>query len=192
MGLIILHGFSRKKEKNYPDLRYILISYTSLSIVILKCFMFTQQMCSLWLHWSEKWVNNNGACILQTVKLQTSEAVSLSLLLRTFHSWEHPWVPVAFSLLPEQILKPCFHGNSQDHQGSLAEGLIPSSEIGLSRANHFLLPRFWGEDGNSQRSWWQTTLALARLRWGRHRALSIVQKCWALLPPHWEEPFSWA
>ena len=84
----------------------------------------------------------------------------------------------------------CCHGNSQEHPGqsqgiSIGRTQSLSSEIGLSRVDHFLLLHLvW--------RWRLHSQADDRQHWhwpdskGRHRALSIVQKCSSPPAPHTE------
>ena len=103
---------------------------------------------------------------------------------------EHP--PVALpSLLPEQITEAVLPWNSQDHPGqsqdnSIGRTLLPSSEIGLLRSDHFLPQSVvlwgWRRQLHSQvdgRQHWHWPDSI-----GRHTELSIFQKCSSSLAPH--------
>uniref|UniRef100_A0A8C6EF83 SRCR domain-containing protein n=1 Tax=Moschus moschiferus TaxID=68415 RepID=A0A8C6EF83_MOSMO len=116
-----------------------------------------------------------------------------SLLLGTFHfrsilSTNSP----SLSYL-SRSQRPCCHGNSQHLPGqsqdnSTGRTLSPSSEIGLLRSDHLLLQTvvFLGW------RWRLHSRADDRQHWrwpdssGRHRALSIVQKCSSPPAPHTE------
>ena len=114
-------------------------------------------------------------------------------------SWGHftpwaSWVPVALLSL-----------TWADHRGHVSMGTVRTTRHS-HRKDSF--PKQWNwafqswslpsapfgvEMATPQQSWLQITLALARLQWGRHRALSIVQKYSSPPAPHTERSrFSWA
>ena len=118
-----------------------------------------------------------------------------SLLLGTFDSrsilsTSSPSPPVPRPYL-SRSQRPCCHGNSQDHPGQSQDNSTgrtqpPSSEIGLLRSDHLLPPSMvlWGwrwqfhSQADDKQHWhWPDSS-------GRHRALSIVQKCSSPPAPH--------
>ena len=114
---------------------------------------------------------------------------------------EHPEYQQPFPLsYLSRSQKPCYHENSQNHPGksqgnSTGKTQSPNSEIGLLRSGHLCPPsvvlRGW--------RWRLHSWADDRQHWhwpdssGRHRALSIVQKCSSPPAPHTERSrLSWA
>ena len=116
--------------------------------------------------------------------------VSLTLCSGDISPQEHPKYSSPSLSYLSRSQRPCCHGNSQDHPGqsqgiSIGRTQSLSSEIGLSRVDHCLLP-------HSGWRWQHHSRADDRQHWhwpnssGRHRVLSIVQKCSSPPAPHTE------
>ena len=113
---------------------------------------------------------------------------------------EHP--PVALpSLLPEQITEAVLSWE-QSRPPRTVTGQLHRKDSAPKQWNQTV--EIWSlpstkcgplgvEMATPQPSWWQTTLALARLQWEAHRALHLPEVFIFTCPSHWEVPFvmSW-
>ena len=108
------------------------------------------------------------------------------------------WVPVALpSLLPEQITEAVLPWE-QSGPPRAVTGQLHRKDSAPEQWNWAV--RIWSppftecgplglEMATPQPSWWQTTLALARLQWEAQSALHCPELFISTCASHWEEPF---
>ena len=121
----------------------------------------------------------------------------------TLCSWRHitpgvSWVPITLpSLLPEQITEAMLPWEQSEPPRAVT-GQLHRKDSAPKQWNRAVeiwssLPTkcgpLWVEMATPQPSWWQTTLALARLQWEAQSALHRPEIFISTCPSHWEEPF---